>query len=389
MSNRTKFIEHLKLQYPEISPEMIESLVAENMISDFSIVLPIEVLTSLKKTVKSFHSLRTSKAYQDKMRARQEQLQIKDCGHFSVMMSFDFHLNAENKPKLIEINTNAAFHLLGIEMYQALKQQQSWSPFQRLNFKDMFEAEFRLSSGSSDRQLKNLLITDEVPEQQRLYLEFLAYKELFKSFGWQAEIVDTAQIQKTKPVDFIYNRNTDFYFQNSQTATLKELSFSGATCVSPHPYEYLLLADKERMIEWGKDQYLESCDIPDEDINHIRSALPQTVPLSSATKDELWVARKNLFFKPMRAFGSKQSYKGASMSRKAFESLIDQETLAQEYINAPTVTFETASGPQEFKFDLRCYTYQDEIQSIVARIYQGQVTNLKTPHGGFAPVIFN
>jgi hypothetical protein len=40
------------------------------------------------------------------------------------------------------------------------------------------------------------------------------------------------------------------------------------------------------------------------------------------------------------------------------------------------------------KYDLRCYAYQGKLQIVIARLYQGQTTNLKTTGGGFTIVKF-
>ncbi len=51
---------------------------------------------------------------------------------------------------------------------------------------------------------------------------------------------------------------------------------------------------------------------------------------------------------------------------------------------APSV--ETAEDGQEFKMDLRLFVYRNHLLGVGARLYQGQVTNLRTEGGGFAPV---
>jgi hypothetical protein len=38
------------------------------------------------------------------------------------------------------------------------------------------------------------------------------------------------------------------------------------------------------------------------------------------------------------------------------------------------------------KTDLRLYVYRDQALGVTARLYHGQVTNLRTPGGGFARV---
>ena len=39
-----------------------------------------------------------------------------------------------------------------------------------------------------------------------------------------------------------------------------------------------------------------------------------------------------------------------------------------------------------FKTDFRLFVYQQKILAVSARLYQGQVTNLRTENGGFAKV---
>jgi hypothetical protein len=39
------------------------------------------------------------------------------------------------------------------------------------------------------------------------------------------------------------------------------------------------------------------------------------------------------------------------------------------------------------KVDIRNFVYQAQVQSVASRLYQGQTTNLRTPGGGFAPVV--
>jgi hypothetical protein len=41
----------------------------------------------------------------------------------------------------------------------------------------------------------------------------------------------------------------------------------------------------------------------------------------------------------------------------------------------------------ELKADVRLYTYAGAVLLTAARLYQGQTTNMRTPGGGFAPVL--
>lgn len=397
MTKRDQFIAHLTQKYPKLEKPSyannasvdVENLVSENMISEFTVQLPLVVLEKIQKIVKSFYKLRNSSDYQKKLFDLQQELKLKDCHHHSVMMSYDFHITEGNEPRLIEINTNAAFHILGLEMYEALHIKQEWTQFTTGSFKNMILNEVKEAGIKHSPQELKVAIFDETPEQQRLFIEFLVYQQLFESFGWQADILDVPQLSTNSSYEFIYNRHTDFYFKTEQTKVLRELSFSGTSCVSPHPFEYLLLADKERMILWNSPQFYEELGLDQDASNTLRKTVPLCYNLSSLNAEEIWQQRKKLFIKPMRAFGSKQSYRGSSVSKKIFDQLVDQDMVAQEFLPAPEIIRDTPTGPQSFKYDLRCYVYKDELQSIVARVYQGQVTNLRTPLGGFAPVIFS
>lgn len=42
--------------------------------------------------------------------------------------------------------------------------------------------------------------------------------------------------------------------------------------------------------------------------------------------------------------------------------------------------------PVKLKLDVRCYACAGKVVTLAARLYQGQVTNFRTPGGGFATV---
>ncbi len=74
---------------------------------------------------------------------------------------------------------------------------------------------------------------------------------------------------------------------------------------------------------------------------------------------------------------------GKGITRKRFAELDPDTTLVQELVSPSLVSDEDG---RDFKVDLRLYVYRDRLLGITSRIYQGQVTNLRTEGGGFAPV---
>ncbi len=329
--------------------------------------------------------LRESKEYQNVLSAEIQERGLKDPGNKSICMSYDFHIDENQTLKLIEINTNAAFLVLGYEMYKMREMPLPVSDFQIDDLKTSIETEMQLQGKSVNAGFRTAII-DETPEEQRLFSEFLLFQSYFEKWGWNCQIADFRSVPE---VDFIYNRYTDFFLNHPDSQGLREKFLNRQVCFSPNPYEYLLLADKQRMIDWNQDEFWEKFSSEIQSLKPtLQRNLPVTLDLNPQSADDVWANRKKYFFKPKRAYGSKQSYKGASISHRLYNDLIQQEMIAQEYVSAPERKFQTPDGEQIFKFDLRFYAYQDKVQMVVARIYQGQVTNLKTPYGGFAPVRF-
>jgi hypothetical protein len=382
---------HLKNEY---ALDPMENLISPEMISPYVVELPKSVLTQVQSFIKATFALRTSEAYKKYYKSELKQRGLIDPGNFSICMSYDFHLDQDLTPRLIEINTNAAFLALGYELYKARQLNLPIETFKIDDLKTCVENECALN-GQSLKSGSEVQIIDENPEQQRLYAEFLLYQKLFDRWGYNCKIRD---YRETASVPFTYNRFTDFLMEKGESQSLKKKFVDKQTCFSPNPNEYLLLADKQRLIEWSDDEFWLKMNLTDLSVKeNIQEYILRSVSVSTKNIEELWSDRKKLFFKPKRAYGSKQSYKGASMSRKVLADVMEGDFIAQEYVQAPEINFSSTEAskallghdqPQIFKYDLRFYTYKDELQMVIARLYQGQVTNAKTLGGGFAPVIF-
>jgi hypothetical protein len=374
-SLKPEFIQYLSSQFPGLKSEPLENLISDNLLSPHKVTLPKKLLEQGQAAIRGLFELRESPDYQKMLEAQKDALGLIDPGNKAIMMSYDFHVDEFGNLKLIEVNTNAAFLVLGQILYDVRKLKSPVPDFNLLEIKKCIHEELKLQGKESGRPA--VVVMDDNPQAQRLYIEFLVCRELFRSWDWPCEIKDVTEALKERP-EFIYNRYTDFYFLDPGSARLRSAYLNGDVCFSPHPYEYFLLADKRRMIEWSKLSLS-----PD-----VEKVLLKSWLLNSETKEDLWGKRKGLFFKPSHEFGSKGSFKGGSISRKAFDELAEKDALAQEYVPAPEMTFETITGPQTYKCDLRFYSYKGRLQTVMARLYQGQTTNLRTAGGGFACVEF-
>lgn len=375
MSLKSSFIQHLQKNYPQLTTELLENYISEQLISPFQISLSEDVLSQIKQEIKSFWSLRN---WTEKNKTEQFNSQnLRKPNNYSVCMSYDFHLNSSQQLELIEINTNAAFLALGLELYSFWNIQNKASNFNEQSLVQMFLNEIQLSNGCDSKE-PSIAIVDENPDQQRLYLEFLIYKYMFEKKSIRSEILTIDQATEFEKFNLIYNRYTDFFLSEDKSKLIKTLYNDGKINLSPHPWEYFLLADKQRLIDWNIQT----------DVEKPKSLLP-TYDMGLETPEKMWAERKDLFFKPKNSYGSKQAYRGASMSRKAFDSVCNSEFIGQKISSPGEITVQFNNEELKLKYDLRCYAYKDELQLIIARLYQGQTTNLRTAGGGFACVIID
>ena len=105
---------------------------------------------------------------------------------------------------------------------------------------------------------------------------------------------------------------------------------------------------------------------------------------ASMSAEQAWASRRDWVFKPAASHGSKAVYRGDKVSRKKLAEIhADASFLAQRRIAPGTTAVRTPEGDRPMKFDVRAYAYRDEVFLLGARVYQGQVTNMRSPGGGF------
>ncbi len=369
----------LKTKYPQLNFDQL----SHTLLSPHQISLSQNVYEQAKHIIsRLFHY-----AHQEMHRKNVEQntpysFLKKPVSNYSVLMSYDFHLDSENNLKLIEVNTNAAAYLFA----DALNGFHNNSTFENSidKLKKSFELEWNFynykTQISSDRSPLSIGILDEDPQSQKMHLEFLMYQSLFKLWGWKAEIIDVNHLRSNafdqlidsqdQPFDLIYNRYCDFYLNKEKSHLVLKAFLSGKQAFSPQPYEYLYLADKRRLIEWFKSA----------DLSDLKKNIPAIFKVTDFSAEELWAQRKNWFFKPQTSFGSKGVYQGAKLTKKKFLEILTDDYLVQEFIPPSKIHL----NQQEYKLDFRFYAYKDEIQNAIARLYSGQLTNFNTVGGGFA-----
>ena len=358
-------------------------------------------LKKMQQLIASVDNISRNAAYRDAVLAAAPASSRQDFGPRGVFFGYDFHLGADG-PQLIEINTNAGGVLLSL--YLAAAQQaccEEVAEFfgERRAFVDaeneiiaMFQAEWKSQRPHSE--LRAIAIVDNNPASQFLHPEFQLFQSLFERHGIAAVIADsgdfvikddTLQFGEVE-IDLVYIRLTDFYLEEPGNACLLDAYQRDAVVVTPSPFHYALYADKRNLPLLSNSKQLAEFGVDANDVKVLGASLPATVAVTNDNARELWTNRKKLFFKPATGYGSRGAYRGAKLTTRVWSDLLRGNYVAQALV-APSERQLLVDGQKRsLKLDIRCVSYDGEVQQLIARLYSGQTTNLRTAGGGLATV---
>jgi hypothetical protein len=363
---------------------------------------------AIQRTVSLLFALARSPAYQAALAPGADEGSRHEPGNFGVFMGYDFHVTPGG-PRLIEINTNAGGALLNglhtatlcdpAKLACVCSDLLSVDDLER-DLVDTFRAEFaaarRGGRSASGESLQRIAIVDDAPAQQFLAPEFELFRALFARAGIEARVADTRELAARPrgglalgdwPVQLVYLRDTDFALASERTRALRSAYLANEVVVTPSPREHFLLADKRRLAWFSSPERLAAFGVSAEDAHFLASAVPETRLLAELDPERAWAERASWVFKPAAAFGSRAVYRGDKISRKKFaEIAAEPGYVAQRHAPPGLVHVETTDGPREMKFDVRAYAYRDRVLLLGARVYEGQVTNLRSPGGGFSAI---
>jgi hypothetical protein len=346
-------------------------------------------------------------SYQERALAQAHPNAQFNTGTSGAFIGYDFHLmhghltqsdSMQNRPQLIEINTNAGGGFLNGLLRNA--QLACCPPMSGTAdgehlfnlYLDMFLSEWRLQRGN--QPLKRIAIVDTAPQTQFLFPEFILARSLFESRGIEAVIASPESLSHQnnqlcydgKPVDLVYNRLTDFALGEHASRALNMAYQHNQVVVTPSPYHYAIYADKRNLTLLSDEHALREIGASEADIKILLASIPSSIEVHADNAAALWKDRRHLFFKPASGYGSKATYRGDKLTKSVWEQILKGHYIAQKNVSPSERSILLDEQPSSLKMDVRAYSYQGNIQLLAARLYQGQTTNFRTPGGGFSPV---
>lgn len=367
-----------------------------HLFSNVPVFLSATEVTGMRKVVAAVETTARLPAYKVAVLSWAPEISQQDHGPVGAMMGYDFHLG-EDGPRLIEINTNAGGAFLNALLARAQRKccAEMDMPQKPHTFEDvavqMFQEEWMRQRGTG--AARRIAIVDDSPEEQYLYPEFVLVRQMLAARNVDAVIADASQLRyeagrlsiEGKPIDLVYNRVTDFAFEQPEHKALRDAYRDSAVVVTPNPHNHALLADKRNLSLISDPAILDTWGVDPTLLAQLK-AVPRTVLVTQENAAELWRSRKDLFFKPTSGHGGKAVYRGDKVTKGVWSEIERGGYVAQTLVRPSERMIRIDETPQARKMDVRLYTYDGQVLLVAARLYQGQTTNFRTPGGGFAPV---
>lgn len=371
------------------------------LVSNQTVFIAPEHMETMARLIVTIDAVAKCEGYRKAVLEAAPQIARFEPGPIGIFMSYDFHLGPGG-PKLIEINTNAGGGLVNALVARA--QKACCDAIDRIfpessvtgEIEEVFLAGFRSEwrRQKLDRDLSTIAIVDAEPQAQYLYPEFVLFRSLFERHGITAVITapelldyrDGRLWSGTVPIDLVYNRLTDFAFDEPASAALRSAYLAGDVVVTPNPWAHAVFADKRNLVRLTDAPTLRDWGVDVERSALLREGIAATEFVSLEKADDLWARRDKLFFKPVAGFGGRATYRGDKVTRRVWQSILEGDYIAQELVPPSNRTVVVDGRREIMKVDFRNYAYDGAVQLVAARLYQGQTTNFRTPGGGFAPV---
>jgi hypothetical protein len=357
----------------------------------------------IRRSVAALHRIAHGEAWQRDVDAGETSaVALHRPANFGVFMGYDFHLTPAG-PQLIEINTNAGGALLnGLHTASLCDPVQlaclcsDLMPLETMQARLVatFVAEHRAARPGAP--LGCVAIADDRPEAQFLRGEFELVARLLRSAGIDAAICDVRELAPGeggglalggRRVDLVYLRDTDWRLEHERSRALRDAYLAGTVVVTPAPREHHLLANKRRLVRFSSPETLARLRVGADDAALLAAVVPETRELAELGVERAWSSRREWVFKPADSYASRAVYRGDKISRvKLQEIAASGGFVAQRRVAPGEISVQTSEGVRPMKFDVRAYAYRDDVLLLGARVYRGQVTNLRTPGGGFSAI---
>ncbi|MGO9768546.1 MAG: hypothetical protein ACLPSW_03120 [Roseiarcus sp.] len=316
--------------------------------------------------------------------------------------AWDFHCPPEGGFQLIEFNDNGSgflyaaivnalyYEAAGLARDAGVAPPAAIAAF-RQAIADMVEREATAFFG--ERPAEQLLVLDDFDSLRagKFRGELRLLRDLLRERGWRAELASPAEtrwdgrrlIFDERPVAFVVNRSTDFFWSSDEFAALRAAYQAERLYAAPNPFTYATRSDK-RLLEWlSSPHWDDDLAIAAAERPILSAHTPQTHLLGADNVDALAQAKRDFVFKPLHGFAGRGLIDSAALGRARLRRLVKhgEGYVAQKRIAKPFIEVDGA----RLWTDLRVWAYRGEIVLVSGRASTRPDRLDLTAPGGWLP----
>ncbi|MGH7810564.1 MAG: hypothetical protein ACREP5_09845, partial [Candidatus Binatia bacterium] len=237
--------------------------------------------------------------------------------------AWDFHLSPEQGWQLIECNDNGSgflfaalinrlfYELSGFAADRSIEEPPSIGGFKD-QLATFIEREAEEFFGVLPDGLFYILETSAALRTGKFYRELVLLRDLLREHGWRSEIGapedlrwdDKHLLLDRRPVVFVINRSTDFFWEAETFGPLRAAYQEGKVYVAPNPFTYATRSDKRLLEFLSLPDWDQELGILPEERALLSAHVPETYLLRDENLDEIAAKKAVFFFKPVHGFAS-------------------------------------------------------------------------------------
>ena len=316
--------------------------------------------------------------------------------------AWDFHCPPEGGFQLIEFNDNGSgllyaaiinalyYEAAGLARDDAIAPPPAVSAFRR-TLADLVEREATAFFGERPAELALILDDLDSLRAGKFRGELRLLRDLLGERGWRAELGCPADTRwdgerllfDGRPVAFVVNRSTDFFWGSDDFAALRNAYETGRLYVAPNPFTFATRSDK-RLLEWlSSPRWDDELGIDAAERAILSAHAPEAHVLRADNLDRLAQAKGDFVFKPLHGYAGRGLVDSAAVGRARLRRLMKRGEgyVAQKRIAKPCIEVDGA----RLWTDLRVWAYRGQIVLLSGRASTQPDRIDLTPPGGWLP----
>ena len=378
---------------------------------EFSVVpvaqrIPSQTLDEIDRFIRHFDRVTSRAAWQKAVTAWAPEIAQLPRREVCFFTAWDFHLSPEQGWQLIECNDNGSgflfaalinrvfYELCELAQDCSIEESPSMGTFTE-QLAGFIEREAREFFGALPDGLFCILDTADALRTGKFYRELISLRDLLQRRGWRAEIGAPEELRwdgkylllDRRPVAFVINRATDFFWEHAAFAPLRAAYREGQVYVAPNPYTYVTRSDKRLLELLSLPNWDQELGILPQERAVLSAHIPATYLLREDNLDEIAVQKSTFFFKPVHGFASHGVLTSSQVGKGRLRQLLRKGSayVAQKTVPKPTLASPDENGSLTLWTDLRVWAYRGERYLISGRASKQRDLIDLAPPGGWLP----